>query len=333
MKFGDNMHIDIQIDAMYLQYSLPPFALQMVVENAFKHNMISSVHHLTISMLVRDEMLVVKNNLQQRLSKLHSTNIGQKNIIRRYKLLSDVSPRFVMTEKGIYCNIAIAQPHKAVPKDEAGMTINCIIIEDEYRTAQHLENQLALSGYEIQVLDKIDTVERSVAWLKQNTADLIFMDIELGDGLSFEIFDHVALKTPVVFATSFNQYITKAFDVNSISYLLKPVNQEGLRAALEKFKFLYEKEEPASTLNEKNKCAAQWFSKAFPGTVRGWPCKSIMVSDIAYFQVQNKRFLILTTKDRQQRLLDTTHGNTGATPRPGNVFQAQPPVYYSISMR
>jgi two-component system response regulator LytT len=182
------------------------------------------------------------------------------------------------------------------------MVINCIIIEDEFRSVQHLENQLALTGYEVNVLERIDTVEHAVAWLKNNTADIIFMDIQLGDGLSFEIFDHIQLKTPVIFTTSYNQYITKAFDVNSISYLLKPVNQEGLKGALEKFRFLYEKD---TTLNDKIININRDHQKRFL-VQSGSAMQSVMVNDVAYFQVQNKRFLVLTTKDRQQHLLDIT---------------------------
>lgn len=180
--------------------------------------------------------------------------------------------------------------------------MNCIIVEDEHRSVKHLENLLASSGHEINVLDRIDTVERAVEWLQHNTADLIFMDIQLSDGLSFEIFDHVQLKTPVVFTTSYNQYITKAFDVNSISYLLKPVNQDGVNAALKKFQFLYPEDKP---INEKVVSLNQEYQKRFL-VQSGAAMQTIMVNDVAYVQVQNKRYMVLTTKDKQQHLLDGT---------------------------
>ena len=87
------------------------------------------------------------------------------------------------------------------------------------------------------------TVEEAVEWLRGNKTDLIFLDIQLGDGISFEIFDHIQVKTPVIFTTSYDQYLARAFEVNSISYLLKPIKQESLKNALDKFGLLYGNQE------------------------------------------------------------------------------------------
>src|SRR5262245_43629977 len=101
--------------------------------------------------------------------------------------------------------------------------MNCIIIEDEHRAAQYLKHQLGLTGFDVDVIDIVNSVESSVKWLKESQPDLIFMDIQLGDGLSFEIFDHIDITSPVIFTTSYNQYAIKAFEANGIAYLLKPV--------------------------------------------------------------------------------------------------------------
>ena len=111
-----------------------------------------------------------------------------------------------------------------------------LIIEDEARAANQLQNLLVKGGFEFELLDIVDTVEDSVAWFKTHEApDLVFMDIQLADGLSFEIFSQVPVKSPIIFTTAFDQYAIKAFKVNSVDYLLKPIQQADLRSALQKF--------------------------------------------------------------------------------------------------
>lgn len=98
MRFGENMMVEINVPQEFKTYYLPPFALQIVVENAFKHNMVSSSRKLHVSVYVEDGMLTVSNNLQQRTSRFQSTGTGLKNITERYKVISDRQPAFVMTE-------------------------------------------------------------------------------------------------------------------------------------------------------------------------------------------------------------------------------------------
>ena len=113
--------------------------------------------------------------------------------------------------------------------------MNILIIEDEPRAARQLENLLNESALNFNVLDVIDSVEEAISWLKINkNLDLIFMDIQLADGLSFEIFQHLEVESPI-FTTAFDQYAIQAFKVNSIDYLLKPIQREDLDAALTKF--------------------------------------------------------------------------------------------------
>ena len=111
-----------------------------------------------------------------------------------------------------------------------------LIIEDEPRAANQLQNLLKKSTFYFQLLDVIDTVEDAVLWFQKNTApDLVFMDIQLADGLSFEIFQKIEVAAPIIFTTAFDQYAIQAFKVNSVDYLLKPVQQKDLDAALRKF--------------------------------------------------------------------------------------------------
>lgn len=113
-----------------------------------------------------------------------------------------------------------------------------IIIEDETLAADRLEEILKEVNPEIQVLAKIGSIREAVRWFMENSADLIFLDIRLSDGLSFTIFEQVAVNTPVIFTTAYDQYAVKAFKLNSIAYLLKPVRKAELQESLQKYQTL-----------------------------------------------------------------------------------------------
>lgn len=117
-----------------------------------------------------------------------------------------------------------------------------VIIEDEIPAAEKLERYLHKYNASIQVMAHLDSVQRSVAWLQQNQdmIDLIFMDIQLTDGLSFQIFQQVQVRKPVIFTTAYNEFALDAFKVNSIDYLLKPVTFTDLSASLHKLQVLRE---------------------------------------------------------------------------------------------
>ena len=122
--------------------------------------------------------------------------------------------------------------------------MNVLIIEDEQHAAQRLMNLLRETDRDITILDTLDSIESSIKWLQENpNPDLIFLDIQLADGLSFAIFDQVEVKSPVIFATAYDEYAIKSFELNSIDYLLKPIKLERLQASLDKF----EKLRPTST--------------------------------------------------------------------------------------
>ncbi len=111
-----------------------------------------------------------------------------------------------------------------------------LIIEDEIRAVSQLQSMLKACDFQYELLEIIDTVEDAVLWFQQNeTPDLVFMDIQLADGLSFEIFQKTTVKAPIIFTTAFDQYAIQAFKVNSVDYLLKPIQKEDLKGALDKF--------------------------------------------------------------------------------------------------
>jgi two-component system LytT family response regulator len=112
-----------------------------------------------------------------------------------------------------------------------------VIVEDEIAAAENLTYLINSIDSNIEILKVLDSVKTSVNYFAKGTeADLVFMDIHLADGVSFEIFDQVSLKIPIIFTTAYDQYAIKAFKVNSIDYLLKPINEEELAEAINKFK-------------------------------------------------------------------------------------------------
>lgn len=114
-----------------------------------------------------------------------------------------------------------------------------VIIEDETAAAQNLSAILRKNYPDIEIVDTIDTVVDSVEFFRtEPKLDLAFMDIHLADGSSFRIFDNVEVVTPIIFTTAYDQYAIEAFKVNSIDYLLKPINEEGVRRAIEKWQRL-----------------------------------------------------------------------------------------------
>lgn len=110
------------------------------------------------------------------------------------------------------------------------------IIEDEKLAADRLEKMLAEVAPEVSVIAKLGSIKEAVKWLSENSVEVLFLDIQLSDGLSFSIFDKMNINTPVIFTTAFDQYAVKAFQLNSIAYLLKPIRKSDLIESLQKYK-------------------------------------------------------------------------------------------------
>lgn len=118
-----------------------------------------------------------------------------------------------------------------------------LIIEDETAAALNLQRMLSEADPQTEVLAVLDTVVDSVEWFRHNEQpDLVFMDIHLADGQAFNIFEHVEVTSPIIFATAYDRYALDAFKVNSIDYLLKPIKTVDLQRALDKFKRLTQSE-------------------------------------------------------------------------------------------
>jgi len=129
--------------------------------------------------------------------------------------------------------------------------MNVLIIEDEARSARELETIINKIDPAIKVLAVLVSVEQSVAWFTNNRQpDLIFSDIQLADGLSFDIYQSVKITCPIIFCTAFDEYLMEAFDTNAISYLLKPINKDKVEKALNKLKTLQKLSSPDTAVFE-----------------------------------------------------------------------------------
>ena len=161
-----------------------------------------------------------------------------------------------------------------------------VIIEDEALAAQRLKKMIAAYDPGIEVVTELESVEESVQWFKHNPdPDLIFLDIHLEDDLSFAIFEKVSISSPIIFTTAFDEYAIKAFKLKSIDYLLKPIIQEELNAALKKYSEMIRGQIMHTDLNvlyemitRKTPKYRERFSVAY-----GQKIKSFSVEDIAYF--------------------------------------------------
>lgn len=110
-----------------------------------------------------------------------------------------------------------------------------VIVEDEFVAARNLEKMIQAVDKTIEVVTVLQSVEESVEWFSQNSSpDVVFMDIHLADGDAFSIFEQIEILSPIIFTTAYDEYALKAFDVNSIDYLLKPMNREELEKAMKK---------------------------------------------------------------------------------------------------
>ncbi|HMR90783.1 MAG TPA: LytTR family DNA-binding domain-containing protein [Chitinophagaceae bacterium] len=179
-----------------------------------------------------------------------------------------------------------------------------VIIEDEKPAAEKLVKSLRRSSYPVEIAALLDSVQAAAEWLQQNEMpDLLFMDIELGDGLSFRIFDKINITSPVIFCTAYDEYWQEAFEHNSIDYLLKPVKQEKLDAALKKYEKLQQHFiANIQQLQSRLQAAASQPRKRFL-VKRGADYVSVKTEEIAYFYATHK-LVCMVTSQHQKYILD-----------------------------
>lgn len=183
-----------------------------------------------------------------------------------------------------------------------------VIVEDEKAAARRLSQLLKELNPEIHVAGIMDTVSRAVQWFRSNPyPDLAFFDIQLADGIGFDIFDQVRIDCPVIFTTAYDNYALRAFEVNSIDYLLKPVDRDKLQRALGKYKNLtgvqrYSAIAPEIIMNAMDLFRRDKHKERFV-VKYGDHLKSIPVSEISCFISQSKA-TYLNTDNRHRFLID-----------------------------
>jgi len=183
--------------------------------------------------------------------------------------------------------------------------MNVAIIEDEVLAADRLEAMLKEVAPDIKVLARLGSIKDSVRWLMQHSADLIFLDIQLSDGLSFTIFEQVTVATPIIFTTAYDQYAIRAFKLNSVDYLLKPIRTSELQESIRKYKTLksaysIDFDELLNTLHGNTPDYKKRFMIQYGERIR-----KVEVSEVAYFYAMDKS-VFLKTFEGQSYPLDYT---------------------------
>ncbi len=179
--------------------------------------------------------------------------------------------------------------------------MNVLIIEDEKLAAERLKSLIKQYDAEINVVGFCDSISGSVKWFNSNPSpDLAFLDIQLADGLSFEIFDQTIIDCPVIFTTAFDEYAIKAFKVNSIDYLLKPIDLDELSGAIEKFKKTQRPEaipQQHQVFDKVLQMLSHNYKQRFVIKV-GEHIRSIPVEEILYFYSYDKATYLHTSENR-----------------------------------
>ncbi|WP_299485858.1 LytR/AlgR family response regulator transcription factor [uncultured Allomuricauda sp.] len=211
--------------------------------------------------------------------------------------------------------------------------MHAIIIEDEKPAARRL-NRL-LSELDVEVSIMLHSVEESIEWFQNNQhPDLIFLDIQLSDGLSFEIFDIIEVKSAIIFTTAYDEYALQAFKLNSIDYLLKPIDDDELEIAVKKYQnFKPENQKIAVDFNDIKKLLVnpleREYKKRFTVKV-GQHLKIINADDVECFYSENKG-TYAATLDGRNYLLDTTLEQLEEELSPKTFFRISRKFYVNVN--
>jgi DNA-binding LytR/AlgR family response regulator len=207
------------------------------------------------------------------------------------------------------------------------MAIQLLIVEDEAPTARRLAKMLTQLMPDGQVAATLQSVRDTVAWLSANPQpSLAFFDIQLADGISFEVFEQVKVNFPVIFTTAFNDYAIKAFKVNSIDYLLKPVKEEELKAAIDKFRSTTQVgslELSADAIARAISMLTNTYKSRFMVKI-GEHIRMIPIEEVALFYSSEKSTYIRTLKGRDYDI-DLTLDQV--------MIQVNPTIFFRVSRK
>lgn len=207
-------------------------------------------------------------------------------------------------------------------KSQRNTPRHILILEDEELAAAKMKNELE-RYYDGQVhLEWIQSVSEGISYLRNNTPDLILSDIELLDGRAFIIYQHVEIKSPIIFTTAYDQYLLDAFRTNGIAYLLKPINDQDLEAALDKYETLFQRQDNFSLQTEVIEQLKDALDHAKTSYKRRFTIKKakgivlLKTEDISHFQADNnivfafdrkgKKHIVNHRMNELEELLDPT---------------------------
>lgn len=200
-----------------------------------------------------------------------------------------------------------------------------LIIEDEAPAFRRLEKILLELRPDIEIVEVLDSVEDSIKWFQNHEMPaLALMDIQISDGISFQIFEEVEVRCPVIFTTAFDEYLLKAFKVNSIDYLLKPIKKEDLESALNKYENLHQTfsnggVDMNTLLSQINLAEPKYKSRFL--VKQGEKMLSIRSEDIVCFQSKHG-VVHIVTKNERTYLSDFTLDDLGNQLDPHNFYRA-----------
>lgn len=196
-----------------------------------------------------------------------------------------------------------------------------LIIEDEPLAAARLERLIVKAAPDFNIVGKTESITESVAFLNAQKVDVIFADIHLSDGHSFSIFETVDIEVPIIFTTAYDQYAVKAFQWNSIDYLLKPIEKEALKTSIEKLKKV---QMPVSSVDIEALTAAlnnkepRYKSRLLVQI--GDKLKTIAIANIAYFKGEGK-YVYLFTNEGNKYIVDYTLTDLESLLKPDDFFR------------
>lgn len=196
-----------------------------------------------------------------------------------------------------------------------------VIIEDENPAAEKLRKELHQADPAIEVLAVLTSVKEAITWLKQSAMpDLLFMDIELGDGLSFKIFEDIPITSPVIFCTAFDEYWQEGFEHSGIDYLLKPIKEDKLAMALKKYDQLRQHFSTGMQQLMQYTRQSNGYKKRFL-VKRGGDYISIRTEEIAFFYATHKVICMIDNKN-QKYILDQSLAEIEKQLDPAQFYRA-----------
>lgn len=201
-----------------------------------------------------------------------------------------------------------------------------LIVEDEPHAQKELVRIVKKVIPDAEIVDYIDSIEEGIEWFEENVhPDLVFMDIQLSDGLSFEILEKVSIESPIIFTTAFDQYAIRAFDHHSVDYLLKPIEEADLKKAIDKLNFFTERKKssdslPIDEIKHLLTGKSNNFKKRFL-IKRGDTISYIKSEDIAFFKSSSENTYLITY-EKKQYVIDFTLEELQKSLDPSMFFRA-----------